>query len=73
MILPSDSAMMKKTVREKGISTFMLNTDITDSKQIFHIEVDVVECGKITCGLIFQLFYEEELWAYASQKNIFQI
>ena len=51
----------------------MLNTDITDSKQIFHIEVDVVECGKITCGLIFQLFYEEELWAYASQKNIFQI
>lgn len=37
---------------EQGIGVFTLNTDITGSKRIFHIGVDVVECGRIACGLI---------------------
>lgn len=37
---------------EKGIGVFTLNTDISDSKRILHIGVDVLECGRIACGLI---------------------
>lgn len=35
-----------------GIGVFTLNTDISGSRRISHIGVDVVECGKIACGLI---------------------
>lgn len=37
---------------ERGIGVFTLNTDISGSDRIAHIGVDVVECGRIACGLI---------------------
>ncbi|MCI8852181.1 MAG: substrate-binding domain-containing protein [Lachnospiraceae bacterium] len=37
---------------EKGIGVFTVNTDISFSKRIAFIGVNVIECGEIACGLI---------------------
>ncbi len=44
---------------DRGIGVFTLNTDITGSRRIFHVGVDVVECGRIACGLISLLCHGE--------------
>ncbi len=44
---------------EDGIGVFTLNTDISGSKRIRHIGVDVLECGRIACGLLALLCQEK--------------
>ena len=44
---------------EDGIGVFTLNTDISGSRRIFHVGVNVLECGRIACGLLALLCREE--------------
>ncbi|MCI8374943.1 MAG: substrate-binding domain-containing protein [Lachnospiraceae bacterium] len=37
---------------DDGIGVFTINTDVTGSRRMFHVGVDVMECGRIACGLI---------------------
>lgn len=39
-------------LKEEGISVFTVNTDISGSKRVAHIGVNVAEYGRIACGLI---------------------
>lgn len=44
---------------DAGIGVFTLNTDISSSKRIAHVGVNVLECGRIACGLIGMLCHGE--------------
>ena len=44
---------------DEGKGVFTLNTDISASRRIAYIGVDVMECGRIACGLIALLCREQ--------------
>ena len=44
---------------DEGKGVFTLNTDISASRRISYVGVDVMECGRIACGLISLLCHEQ--------------